>query len=134
MPTHASSTFTPKTWDEETSSEVDGRLKITHARVTFGYSGDLEGESAMQYLMLYRDDGSAAVIGLERVTGKLCGKPGTFVLQHQGGYADNTASGEFDVVEGSASGQLAGLRGHGTAVARKDGTTAFSFDFDLPAQ
>jgi hypothetical protein len=134
MSTHASSTFTVKSWDEETSSEVDGRLKITHARVTFGYSGDLEGEGAMQYLMLYREDASAAVIGLERISGTLCGKHGSFVLQHHGGYADGTASGEFEVVEGSASGALAGLRGHGSAVARKDGTTAFSIDFELAAQ
>jgi Protein of unknown function (DUF3224) len=134
MPTHASSTFTPSTWDEETASEVDGHLKITHAKVTFSYSGDLQGESAMQYLMLYRDDGSAAVIGLERVSGALCGKQGTFVLQYQGGYADKTFSGDFEVVEGSASGDLAGLGGRGSAVAHKDGTTAFSFDFDLPAQ
>ena len=59
---------------------------------------------------------------------------GTDALKSLTDGTDNTASGEFDVVAGSASGQLAGLRGHGTAVARKDGTTAFSFDFELPAQ
>src|SRR5262249_37706563 len=123
-----------RSWAEETSSEVDGHLKITHAKVTFGYSGDLEGEGAMKYLMLYRDDASAAVIGLERISGTLCGKRGTFVLEHHVGYADGTASGEFDVVEGSASDELVGLRGHGSAVAHKDGTTAFSIDFELAAR
>jgi hypothetical protein len=129
--TQARSTFEVKGWDEQTSSEVDGHLKITHAKVTFGYSGDLEGEGAMQYLMLYRDDESAAVIGLERITGTLAGHAGSFVLQHRGSYADGVASGEMEVVEGSASGELAGLRGRGTAIARKDGSTEFTLTYTL---
>src|SRR5690242_19106176 len=134
MATQARSTFRVKSWDEQTSSEVDGHLKITHANVVFSYTGDVEGESAMQYLMLYRDDGAAAVIGLERIIGRLGGRSGSFVLQHRGGYADGVASGEFEVVEGSASGELAGLRGHGTAIARKDGSTEFTLDYELAPQ
>jgi len=132
--TRAHSTFQVKNWDEQTTSEVDGHLKITSAKVVFGYSGELEGESAMHYLMLYRDDGTASVIGMERITGRLEGHSGSFVLQHHGGYADGTASGEFEVVEGSASGELAGLRGHGNAIARKDGSTEFSLEYELPTQ
>ena len=85
----------------------------------------------MQYLMLYREDGTAAVIGLERITGKLAGRSGSFVLEHNGGFADGVASGDFNVVEGSASGELAGLRGRGKAVARKDGSTEFTLDYQL---
>jgi hypothetical protein len=129
--THAKSTFAVKNWDEPTLSEVDGRLKMTRATVTFAYTGDLEGEGAMVYLMLYRDDGSASVIGMERITGKLSGRSGSFVLRHQGGYAGGTASGDFEVIDGSASGELTGLRGHGTAVARQDGSTDFSFDYEF---
>src|SRR5689334_24265020 len=115
--TKAHSTFEVKQWNEETTSELDGdgRLKVTHATVEFAYSGDVEGQGAMQYLMLYREDGTAAVIGLERITGKLAGRNGSFVLQHHGGFADGVASGDFDVVEGSASGDLVGLKGKGKA-------------------
>ena len=127
--TQAHSTFEVKSWDEKTSSEADGHLKITHSVVTFAYSGDVEGEGAMQYLMLYRDDGTAAVIGMERITGRLAGRSGSFVLQHHGGFADGVASGSFEVVEGSASGELAGLRGSGKAIARKDGSTEFTLDY-----
>jgi hypothetical protein len=129
--THARSTFAVKSWDEPTLSEVDGHLKITRATVAFAYSGDLEGESAMQYLMLYRDNGSASVIGMERITGRLSGRSGSFVLRHQGGYADGTASGDFEVIDGSASGELTGLRGQGVAVARQDGSTEFAFDYEF---
>jgi hypothetical protein len=128
----AKSTFEVKSWDEPTLSEVDGQLKITRAEVTFAYSGDVEGQGAMQYLMLYRD-GSAVVLGMERITGRVGGRSGSFVLQHRGGYADGTASGEFEVIEGSASGELVGLRGHGTAVARGDGSTEFNLEYDFGA-
>jgi hypothetical protein len=129
--THATSTFAVKNWDEPTLSEVDGHLKITRASVAFAYSGDLVGESAMEFLMLYRDDGSASAIGMERITGLLGGRSGSFVLQHNGGYADGKSSTDFEVIDGSASGELTGLRGHGTAVARQDGSTDFTFDYEF---
>ena len=129
--THARSTFAVKSWDEPTLSEVDGRLKVTRATVAFGYSGDLEGESAMEFLMLYRDDGSASAIGLERITGRLGGRSGSFVLQHSGGYANGMSSTDFEVIDGSTSGELTGLHGRGTAVARQDGSTEFTFDYEF---
>jgi hypothetical protein len=128
---HAKSTFTVKNWDEHPYDEVDGRLKLTRASVAFVYSGDLEGESAMEYLMLYRDDGSAEVIGLERIRGRLGGKSGTFVLESSGGYADNVATGELEVVSGSGTGELEGLRGHGISKAGKDGSTSLVLDYDF---
>ena len=131
MATHAQATFEVKTWDENTYNEVDARLKLTRSSVVFAYRGDLEGESRMEYLMMYRDDGSATAIGLERITGRLGGKAGTFVLESHGGYADGTATGEINVVPGSGTGELEGLRGSGTAVAKKDGSTAFSLDYEL---
>jgi Protein of unknown function (DUF3224) len=127
----AKSTFEVKNWDEKTVNEVDGRLKITRASVVFAYHGDLEGESAMEYVMAYRDDGSATVIGVERITGRLGGKAGTFVVESRGGYADGTASGELSVVEGSGTGELAGIRGHGTSTATKDGKTAFELEYEI---
>jgi hypothetical protein len=131
MATHAKATFEVKQWDEKTYNEVDGRLKLTSSSVVFAYRGDLEGESVMQYLMMYRDDESAAAIGLERVTGRLGGKAGSFVLESRGGYAAGTATGDITVVEGSGTGELEGLRGSGKAIAKKDGSTSFSLDYEF---
>jgi Protein of unknown function (DUF3224) len=131
MPTRATCTFEVKSWDEHAFNDVDGRLKLTRASVAFAYHGDLEGESVIEYLMLYRDDGSAATVALERVTGILGGKTGSFVLEHHGGYADGTATGEFTVVSGSSTGDLEGLRGQGTSVARHDGSATVSLDYDF---
>jgi hypothetical protein len=131
MAKHAQSTFEVKTWDEKTVHEVDGRLKVTRASVAFAHHGDVEAEGAMEYVMAYRDDGSASVLGLERITGRLDGKTGTFVLESRGGYADGTASGELTIVEGSGTGELAGITGHGTSMATSDGKTAFELDYEL---
>jgi len=131
MSTHAQSTFTVKNWDEHAYNEVDGHLKLTRATVAFGYTGDLEGDGAIEYLMMYQDDGSARSIALERFSGRLNGKSGTFVLEHHANYADGTNSGEFDVIAGSGTGQLASLRGHGTSLSRQDGTMLVTLDYDL---
>jgi len=127
----AKATFEVKSWDEHTVNEVDGRLKITRAAVVFGYTGDLQGESAMEYLMAYGDDGSAEVIGLERFTGTLAGKTGTFVVRSFGSYADGVARGELEVVAGSATGQLAGITGRGESVATKEGNTTLTLDYEI---
>lgn len=131
MTKHANSTFEVKKWDEQTLNEVDGHLKITRASVAFAYHGELEAESAMEYLMLYRDDSSATVIGLERVSGRLDGKSGSFAIEYRGGYENGTATGELTVVPGSGTGELEGVRGRGKAVAGKDGTTSFTLDYDF---
>ena len=131
MATRATSTFEVKSWDENTLNDVDGRLKLTRASVVFAYHGDLEAQSATEYLMMYRDDESAAVVGLERITGQLGGKSGTFVVEHHGGYANGTASADCRIVPGSGTGDLAALRGSGTSVARKDGATSFTLDYDF---
>jgi hypothetical protein len=130
MPKHAKSTFEVKSWDENTLSEADeGAAKITRASVVFTYKGDVEGQSAMEYLMVYNGE-SATVLGVERITGKLNGKEGSFVLKHAGGYANGVAQGDFTVVEGSGTGALAKLAGKGTAIARKDGSTEFTFSYE----
>lgn len=132
MTIHATSTFEVKSWDEQTLNEVDGRLKMTRASVGFAYHGQLEGESATEYLMLYRDDSGATVIGLERISGQLNGKSGSFAIESRGGYEDGVATGELTVVPGSGTGELEGISGRGRAVSGKDGTTSFSLDYDLP--
>lgn len=127
----AKATFEVKNWDEKTVNEVDGRLKITHASVVFAYQGDLEAQSAMEYVMAYRDDASATVVGVERITGRLKGKNGTFVVESRGGYADGTFKGDLTVVEGSGTGDLAGIQGRGTSMATKDGKTAFELEYAI---
>ena len=53
--------------------------------------GRSEGDGHVEYLMVYRADGSAACVGLERVVGRVAGKVGTFVLQRVGTFEGGQA-------------------------------------------
>jgi uncharacterized protein DUF3224 len=48
---------------------------------------------------------------MERVTGELGGRRGTFLLQDAGTVQDNIVSGGWFVIPGSGTYELAGLRG-----------------------
>ena len=60
-----------------------------------------------------RADGTASFVGIERVTGSVGGRTGTFLLQDQGTVTGGVVEGEWFVVPGSGTGELPGLRGTG---------------------
>jgi hypothetical protein len=77
------------------------------------FSGDIQGDGVVEFLQAGRADGSASFVGIERVTGTVAGKQGTFLLQDAGTVEGTVVSGEWFVVPGSGTGELAGLRGTG---------------------
>ena len=86
----ATGRFTIKGWDEQPWAELEGAPKLTQARVTSAYGGDLEGEGTSGLLMLYDND-DATYSGYERVVGTLGGRSGSFVLRLQGGFEHGAA-------------------------------------------
>jgi hypothetical protein len=115
MRNSAAAQFAIKSWDERPYSEDANLPKITRASVSKSFTGDLEGEGQAEYLMMYRSDGSATYVGLERFVGRLAGKAGTFVLQRTGVFEGGQAKESYVVVDGSGTGELRGLRGDGTS-------------------
>ena len=113
MRKQAKATFGIISWDEKPYSEIAGSPKLTRASVTKSYQGDIEGEGKVEYLMMYRSAGSASFMGLERVTGSIGGRSGSFVLQHNGTFEDGVAKVTLSVVPGSGTGDLRGLKGDG---------------------
>jgi hypothetical protein len=109
----ASARFTIQSWDEKPYSEGQDLPRLTRAAVTKTFTGDLEGEGYVEYLMMYRSDGSATFVGLERVVGRLAGKAGSFVLQRSGTFENGVAKESYVVMSGSGTGELRGLRGEG---------------------
>ena len=61
------------------------------------------------------DPDSASFVGLERVSGRIGSRSGTFVLQRIGGFEDGVAKESYSVVPGSATGDLQGLTGEGSS-------------------
>lgn len=127
----ANARFAIKSWDEKPYSEGQALPKLTRATVTKTFTGDLEGEGQVEYLMMYRDDGSAAFVGLERVVGQLGGRAGSFVLQRTGVFEDGQAKESYAVVPGSATGELQGLRGEGTSAVGHGMEHPFRLSYEL---
>jgi hypothetical protein len=86
---------------------------LTRIHVEESFAGEVEGEGVVEFLQAVRADGSASFVGIERVSCKLAGKLGTFLLQDAGTVEDNVVRGEWFVIPGSGTGELAGLRGTG---------------------
>jgi len=122
MSTFANATFTIESWKEQPLHEKLGLPKMSRVSALVNYQGDIEGEGRVEYLMTYREDGSASFIGLERVRGGIAGYTGSFVLQHGGTFENGVAKSAFSVVPGSGTDKLATLRGHGEYAASECNT------------
>jgi hypothetical protein len=66
----AKGTFQVKEWGEKPFSEEPGAPKMTRASLKATFR-DLDGEGATEYLMIYREEGSATFVGLTRTVGRL---------------------------------------------------------------
>ncbi len=121
-------TFEVKTWDEKPCGEIDGEAKLTRATVTKSFHGDIEGEGTLEYLMAYREDGSASFVGLQRVVGRVGDRSGSFVLQHSGTFEGGTAKVTWSAVPGSGIG---GLRGKGGFASAHQQRYPITLDYDF---
>ena len=131
MKQKANARFAIKSWDEKPYSEGQGQPKLTRATVTKSYTGDIAGDANVEYLMMYRSDGTATFVGLERVVAKIGGKSGSFVLQRTGVFEDGQAKESYSVVPGSATGELQGLRGDGTSSVGHGMEHPFTLSYEL---
>jgi hypothetical protein len=127
----ANARFAIKSWDEKPWNEAQQTPKLTRASVTKQYTGDIEGEGRVEYLMTYRADGSATFVGLERIDARIGGKAGVFVLQRTGVFEDGKAKESYTVVEGSGTGGLAGLRGEGISAVGHGMEHPFTLAYEL---
>jgi hypothetical protein len=76
------------------------------------FRGDLEGTSRGEMLTaLTPVQGSAGYVAIERVSGALHGRRGTFVLQHGGTMTRGAPQLVITIVPDSGTGELAGLAG-----------------------
>jgi uncharacterized protein DUF3224 len=132
MKNRATARFAIKSWDEKPYSEGPDLPKLTRATVTKAFTGDIAGEGNVEYLMMYRSDGSATFLGLERISGQIGGKTGSFVLQRIGVFEGGQAKESYSVVPGSATGDLRGLVGSGTSSVGHGMEHPFVLDYDLP--
>ncbi len=128
---HARGTFevtlTPQKPDNPEAESVRlGRMSIDKK-----FSGDLEGASQGEMLsVMTAVKGSAGYVALERVSGTLHGRNGSFVLQHSGTMTRGAPELTVTVVPDSGEGQLTGIAGRLT-IKIVDGKHFYEFDYTL---
>lgn len=97
------------------------------------FQGDLAGTSKGQMLMASSETvkGSAGYVAIEKVTGTLNGRNGTFYLQHDA--TMNRGVGELNiiVIPDSGTDQLTGLRGKMNIIVA-GGKHSYEFEYELP--
>jgi hypothetical protein len=123
--------FAIKSWDEKPYSEGDDLPRLTRATVTKTFTGDVEGEGHVEYLMMYRADGSAAFVGLERIAGRIGGRSGSFVLQRAGVFEGGQAKESYSVIPDSGTGELRAIRGDGTSAVGHGSEHPFTLAYEL---
>lgn len=103
-------------------------------RVTFHktFTGDLQGTSVVEMLgMMDRDLGSGAYVALERFTGTVGGRAGSFSLQHSSAMKRGRPEQRITVVPDSGTGDLQGLSGSMTIdIVEKQHHYAFEHTFE----
>jgi hypothetical protein len=129
--TRASGTFEVKTIPQQPHEGWDatiGRLLLDKR-----FSGDLEGTSKGQMLGTGSPaSGSAGYVAMERVTGSLHGRGGTFALQHSGTMGGGEMRLDVTVVPGSGTGELEGISGS-MKIIIDGGGHAYELDYELPS-
>ncbi len=96
------------------------------------FHGDLNATSLGEMLAAMTDvKGSAGYVAIERVTGSLVGKKGSFVLMHTGVMDRGVAQLAVQVVPDSGTDELTGLTGQ-MGIQVTDGKHVYTFDFALP--
>jgi len=95
------------------------------------FHGDLEATSAGQMLSSgVGVKGSAGYVAIERVTGTLSGRRGTFVLQHNGLMTRGVPSLTIVVVPDSGTGELEGLSGK-MQIIIAGGKHSYDFEYTI---
>ncbi len=130
MSTNASATLTVAGWDENPYDETEGTAKTTKARISYTYEGAIVGEGHSESLMVYVGQ-EAEYVGLERITATIEGRAGAFVASIAGAFRDGVARWNWEIVTGSATGELEGLTGSGNAEAPMGNQATLTFDYEL---
>jgi hypothetical protein len=132
MTTRATGAFevklTPPTSGAAGADPALGRMSIDKQ-----YRGDLEATGKGEMLTAGTAvKGSAGYVAVEKVTGTLHGRGGSFTLQHSGTMNRGAPHLSINVVPDSGTEQLASLAGK-MVINIVDGKHSYEFEYTLPA-
>ena len=115
-----------ETYTRDTDAKI-GRMSIDKT-----FAGDLVGTSQGEMLSGGSPaEGSAGYVAIERVTGAVGGRQGSFLLQHSGTMTPEAQTLTIGVVPASGTGELEGIAG-AMSIEIEDGQHLYVFEYTLP--
>jgi hypothetical protein len=131
MTQHASGSF-DITMTPASPPEHEGRTAIGRMLLDKQYAGGLSATGKGEMLTAVTDTpGSAAYVAIERISGTLKGRKGSFVIQHTGTMSGGAQQLTINVVADSGTGELAGISGT-LALKVVERKHFYEFDYVLP--
>jgi hypothetical protein len=127
----AKGNFQITSWAEEKFGGPAGSVRLARLTATHDFAGDIEGESMVEYVLIYTGDKPISFTGFERFAGKVAEKEGTFVLQVDGAYLGSDLQANWSVVPGSGTGDLEHIRGDGAFGPTRGSVVPFTLEYDL---
>jgi hypothetical protein len=130
---HARGPFEVKMTPQKPDNPTEEAANIARMTGEKQWHGDLEGASKGEMLATPPDaKGSGVYVALERVTGTLQGRSGSFLLYHRGIMNRGVPSLLIEVAPDSGTGQLTGIAGKMTINIAPDGKHSYDFEYTLP--
>lgn len=112
-------------------SAVIKELGLMHMKFEKTFTGDLNATGMVSMMgTINRELGSGGYVAIEKISGKLLDKSGTFLLQHSSTMDKGTPHQSISVIPDSGTADLVGLRGE-MKIDIVDGQHFYSFAFEL---
>ena len=116
---------------DEPACDMGDGVSAGHYRFDKRFHGALDATSVVHMLAVGTDvPGSAAYVAIERLSGTLDGRSGTFFLQHNGIMNRGAASLSLSIVPDSGTGELRGISGR-MGIEIRDGRHCYAPDYAL---
>lgn len=103
---------------EELNPADESGMTVVETRLEEHFTGGMVGQGLATHLRIERSDGTGSLICYERFCGSVNGAEGAFLLQASG-FTDHHhyVHGQWEIVRGSGTGALTGIRGYAAFVA-----------------
>ena len=134
MKRHATGPFDVKLEPQQPDNPVAAASGIGRMSIDTHFHGDLDATSKGEMIAFRTDvQGSAGYVAMERVSGTLHGRRGSFVLQHNGTMDRGAPTLTVSVVPDSGTDELVGLTGAMKIIIAAGGAHSYEFDYELPS-
>jgi len=117
----------------EAAPKISTALPVGVSTMTKTYAGDISGQSATLFTSAFDPaQGIGSYVAMESFEGSVAGRAGSFNFLHSASTKGRDRANEFfAIVEGSGTGDLAGMTGTGGIAIDPDGTHRIWFDCEF---